>query len=195
MKRVGVFPCWCGSNIAGVVDMEKLVAAIQKDMPNVVYVQDNKYMCSEPGQDMLIKAIKEHNLDRVVVASCSPRMHEGTFRSAAERAGLNPYMVEMANIREHCAWVHNQEKESATEKAIDLVRKMVAKVSKLEPLQESYIPITKRALVIGGGIAGMQTALDIADAGHQVVLVEREATLGGKMAMLDKTFPTLDCSA
>lgn len=194
MRRIGVFPCWCGSNIAGVVDMEKLVAAI-KEMPNVVYVQDNKYMCSEPGQDSLIKAIKENNLDRVVVASCSPRMHEGTFRSAAQRAGLNPYLVEMANIREHCSWVHNQEKENATSKAIDLVRKIVAKVNRLEPLQESYIPITKKALVIGGGIAGMQTAIDIADAGHKVILVEKEPTLGGKMAQLDKTFPTLDCSA
>lgn len=194
MKRIGVFLCWCGSNIGGVVDVPKVAEAV-KDFPGVAYVQENKYTCTEPGQDAMIKAIKEHKIERVVVASCSPRMHLPTFQKAVENAGLNPYVVEMANLREHCSWVHAAEPERATEKAIDLVRKAVAKVAKLEPLFESYIPITKRALVIGGGIAGIQAALDIAEAGHQVVIVERDSTLGGKMAQLDKTFPTLDCGA
>lgn len=194
MKRIGVFPCWCGTNIGGVVDIAKLKEAIA-GLPDVVHVEDNKYCCSEPGQEMIIKAIKEHNLDRVVVSSCSPRMHEGTFRKAIEKAGLNPYMFEMANIREHDAWVHASQPELATEKAIDLTRKAVAKVRKVVPLYEGSISITKKALVIGGGIAGMQTAIDIADAGHEVILVERESTIGGRMAQLDKTFPTLDCSA
>jgi len=194
MKRIGVFLCWCGSNIGGVVDIPK-VAEVTRTFPGVALVQDNKYTCSEPGQVALMAAIKEHKLDAVVVASCSPRMHLPTFQKAAEKAGLNPYLLEMANLREHCSWVHAAEPENATNKAIDLVRKAVAKVSKLEPLFESYIPVTKRALVIGGGIAGIQTALDIADAGHEVVLVEKEATIGGRMAQLDKTFPTLDCGA
>jgi len=194
MKRIGVFLCWCGSNIGGVVDVPKVAEAV-KSFPGVAFVQENKYTCSEPGQVAMINAIKEHKIDRVVVASCSPRMHLPTFQKAAQNAGLNPYVVEMANLREHCSWVHAAEPEKATEKAIDLVRKAVAKAAKLEPLFESYIPITKRALVIGGGIAGIQAALDIADAGHEVVIVERESTIGGKMAQLDKTFPTLDCGA
>lgn len=194
MKKVGVFLCHCGTNIAGVVDIPRLAEEVKK-LPFVAHVEENKYCCSEPGQDAIIKAIKEQNLDRVVVASCSPRMHEGTFQKALQKAGLNPYMFEMANMREHCSWVHAKEPEKATLKAMDLVRKAVAKVTKVEPLFEDYISITKKALVIGGGIAGIQTAIDIADAGHQVILVERESTIGGKMAMLDKTFPTLDCSA
>lgn len=194
MKRIGVFLCWCGSNIGGVVDIPK-VAEIVKTFPGVAFVTDNKYTCTEPGQDAMIKAIQEHKIEGVVVASCSPRMHLTTFQKATEKAGLNPYLVEMANLREHCSWVHAAEPDRATEKAIDLVRKAVAKVAKLEPLYESYIPITKRALVIGGGIAGIQAALDIADAGHQVTIVERESSIGGKMAQLDKTFPTLDCGA
>lgn len=194
MKKVGVFLCHCGTNIAGVVDIPRLAEEVKK-FPFVAHVEENKYCCSEPGQDAIIKAIKEQNLDRVVVASCSPRMHEGTFQKALQKAGLNPYMFEMANMREHCSWVHAKQPELATLKAMDLVRKAVAKVAKVEPLFEDYISITKKALVIGGGIAGIQTAIDIADAGHQVILVERESTIGGKMAMLDKTFPTLDCSA
>jgi heterodisulfide reductase subunit A2 len=194
MKRIGVFLCWCGTNIGGVVDIAKAMEAVT-NLPDVAHVEDNKYCCSEPGQEMIIKSIKEHNLDRVVVASCSPRMHEGTFRKALEKAGLNPYMFEMANIREHCSWVHASQPELATEKAIDLIRKAVAKVRIVEPLFEGSIGITKKALVIGGGIAGMQSAIDIADAGYEVILVERESTLGGRMAQLDKTFPTLDCSA
>lgn len=194
MKRVGVFLCHCGTNIAGVVNIPQLAEETKK-FPFVAHVEENKYCCSEPGQEAIIKAIKENKLDRVVVASCSPRMHEGTFQTAIQKAGLNPYMLEMANLREHCAWVHSKEPELATKKAIDLVRKAVAKTAKVEPLFEDYIDITKKALVIGGGIAGLQAAIDIADCGHQVVLIEREPTIGGKMAMLDKTFPTLDCSA
>lgn len=194
MKRIGVFLCWCGSNIGGVVDIPKVVEAA-KNFPGVVFVKDNKYTCSEPGQEIIIQAIKENKLEGVVVASCSPRMHLTTFQKTVERAGLNPYLLEMANLREHCSWVHAAEPERATQKAIELVRKAVAKVGRLEPLFESYIPVTKRALVIGGGIAGIQTALDIADSGHKVVLVEKEPTLGGRMAQLDKTFPTLDCGA
>ncbi|ACV62230.1 4Fe-4S ferredoxin iron-sulfur binding domain protein [Desulfofarcimen acetoxidans DSM 771] len=194
MKRVGVFVCWCGSNIGGVVDVARLAAEAGK-FPYVVHSVDYKYTCSEPGQKMIVDAIKEHRLDRVVIAACSPRLHEQTFRKTIARAGLNPYLLEIANIREHCSWVHSKEPEKATEKAIDLVRRAVAKVVNLEPLSESSIPITKRALVIGGGIAGIQTALDIADAGHKVVLLEKEPTIGGKMVMLDKTFPTMDCSA
>lgn len=194
MQHIGVFVCWCGSNIGAVVDIPRVVEAVSK-FPGVAYATDYKYMCSEPGQETIIQAVREYRLDRVVVASCSPRLHEATFRKTLARAGLNPYLLEMANIREQCAWVHQREPEKATQKAIELIRRAVSKVSKLEPLFESIIPVTKRALVIGGGIAGIQTALDIADAGYQVILVEREPTIGGKMAMLDKTFPTLDCSA
>lgn len=192
MKRIGVFLCWCGTNIGGVVDIPKVVE-IARTFPGVAFVQDNKYSCSETGQSTIIAAIKEHKLDAVVVSACSPRMHLPTFQKAVEKAGLNPYMVEMANIREHNAWVHAAEPERATQKAIELVRKAVAKVARLEPLYEEYLPITKRALVVGGGIAGIQAALDIADAGHQVVIVEKDSTIGGRMAQLDKTFPTLDC--
>lgn len=194
MKRLGVFICWCGSNIGGVVDVPRAVEEAAK-LPGVTYATDYKYMCSEPGQEKIISAIKEYSLDRVVVAACSPRLHESTFRKAIQRAGLNPYMLEIANIREHCSWVHQNDKEKATLKAIDLIRRAVAKAGRLDPLFESSISVKKRLLVIGGGIAGMQAALDVADAGYEVVLVEREGTIGGKMAMLDKTFPTLDCSA
>jgi heterodisulfide reductase subunit A len=193
MKRVGVFICHCGSNIGAIVDCER-VAKVAAKFPGVAYSVDNKYMCSDPGQDLIKKAVEEHNLDRVVVASCTPRMHEPVFRNATEKAGINPYLFCMTNIREHCSWIHT-DREAATEKAIDLVRMAVAKVLHTVPLEKSSIPITKRALVIGGGIAGMQAALDIAENGNPVVLVEREPTIGGKMPMLDKTFPSLDCSA
>ncbi|WP_028307472.1 CoB--CoM heterodisulfide reductase iron-sulfur subunit A family protein [Desulfitibacter alkalitolerans] len=194
MKRIGVFVCHCGSNIAAVVDVKK-VAEEAKSMLGVVYSTDYQYMCSEPGQDVIIKAVKEHNLNRVVVAACSPRLHEPTFRKTLENAGLNPYYVEMANLREHCSWVHPNDKEGATLKSIDLVRKAVAKVNKTVALFPGEIPVEKRCLVIGGGIAGMQTAIDVADMGYEVIILEREATIGGKMAILDKTFPTMDCSA
>ncbi len=194
MKRVGVFVCHCGSNIGGVVDCAK-VAETAQDYPGVVYAVDNKYMCSEPGQELIKKAIKEQNLDRVVVASCSPRMHEPTFRRCVESAGMNAYFMEMANIREHCSWVHSAEKDKATEKSCDLVKMAVAKAIMNKPLQKATIPVTDRALVIGGGIAGIQAALDLANAGHVVDVVEKEPSIGGKMAQIDKTFPTLDCSA
>ena len=194
MKRVGVFVCHCGTNISAAVDCEK-VAENAKSFPGVAYSTDYKYMCAEPGQELIKKAIKEQKLDRIVVASCSPRMHEPTFRRCIESGGLNAYLLEMANIREHCSWVHPDDKERATIKATDLVKMAVAKVMQNEALVRSTIPITKRALVIGGGIAGIQAALDIANAGHIVDVVEKEPSIGGRMAQVDKTFPTLDCSA
>lgn len=193
MNRIGVFVCWCGSNISSVVDVSRLAKEAAK-FPGVVYSTDYKYMCSVPGQDMIVEMVKQHRLSKIILASCSPRLHEQTFRKTLERVGLNPYMLEIANIREQCAWVHAQEQDAATEKAIALVRRAVAKANYLEPLFETKIPVTKRALVIGGGIAGMQAALDIAEIGLEVVLVEREPSIGGKAAMVDKTFPTLDCS-
>ncbi len=192
-KRVGVFVCDCGTNIASVVDTER-VAQYARQLPGVVFSTTYKYMCSDPGQELVRTAIKEHQLEQIVVASCSPRMHENTFRKAIAAGGLNGYMFEMVNIREQNSWVHH-DREQATKKAADLVRMGVSKVLRNKPLQISTIPITKKAMVIGGGIAGMQAALDIAEAGHQVVLVEREATIGGKMVQLDKTFPTMDCAA
>lgn len=192
--RIGVFVCHCGSNIASTVDVKQVAEAARR-WPGVVFATDYQYMCSEPGQELIRTSIKEHRLDRVVVASCTPRLHEPTFRKTLESAGLNPYVFEMANIREQCAWVHQQDRERATRKAIDLVHMAVAKARHNRPLKEHFIPVTKRALVIGAGIAGMQVALDIADGGYEVVLLDREPTIGGKMVMLDKTFPTLDCSA
>ena len=193
MQRIGVFICWCGSNIAATVDVKK-VAEVIKSEPSVVYSANYQYMCSENGQQLIKQAIKEHNLTGVVVGACSPRMHEATFRKAAEEAGLNPYMVEIANIREHCSWIH-KDMDEATEKAVILVRTAIAKVKLNAPLTAGESPVVKRALVIGGGIAGIQAALDIADAGFEVDIVEKNATIGGRMAQLDKTFPTLDCSA
>jgi heterodisulfide reductase subunit A len=191
--RVGVFVCACGKNIAGVVDCEA-VAECARKLPNVEGVYVNKYTCSEPGQQEIEKAIVADRLDRVVVAACSPRMHESTFRACVERADMNPYLMEMANIREHCSWVHAGQGEPATDKATVLVRSAVARARNLEAQQETRVPVTSAALVIGGGVAGIQAALDLADAGHKTYLVEREPTLGGIMAALDKTFPTMDCS-
>ena len=193
MQRIGVFICWCGSNIAATVDVEK-VAEVIKNEPGVVFSTNYQYMCSENGQQLIKQAIKEHNLTGIVIGACSPRMHEPTFRKAAEAAGLNPYMVEVANIREHCSWIH-KDMEEATEKAVILVRTAIAKVKLNAPLTAGESPVIKRALVIGGGIAGIQAALDIADAGFEVDIVEKNATIGGRMAQIDKTFPTLDCSA
>ena len=192
MSRIGVFSCHCGENISRTVDVERVAAAAAR-IPGVAYATDYKYMCSDPGQNLLKKAVADHNLDGIVVAACSPRMHEKTFRTAAKSAGLNPYLCEMANIREHCSWVH-EDREEATAKATDIVRLMVERVKKNKKLVPITVPITKRALVIGGGIAGIQAALDIADCGHQVLLVEREPSIGGHMAQLSETFPTLDCS-
>jgi len=191
--RIGVYVCHCGLNIAGTVDCEQVVA-FAATLPHVVLAKDNRYTCSDQGQELIKKDIKEHRLNRVVVASCSPRLHEPTFRRACEEAGLNKYLFEMANIREHCSWVHLYEKEAATEKAKDLVRMAVAKAALLEPETESVVPIINKALVIGGGVAGIQAALDLADTGYKVFLVEKEPSIGGRMAQIDKTFPTMDCS-
>lgn len=193
MQRTGVFVCWCGTNIAGAVNIDEVVKAASQ-IKGVVYAKDYQYMCSEIGQNLVKNAIKEQKLDRVVVASCSPRMHEATFRKAAQAAGLNPFLLEIANIREHCSWVHKN-KEEATEKAIALIRAAVAKAGFNAELTPGEIKVETRALVIGGGIAGIQAALDIADAGYKVDLVEKTPSIGGKMAQLDKTFPTLDCAA
>ncbi len=193
MSRIGVFICHCGTNIGGVVNVPEVVEAA-RTMPLVAYADDNKYTCSEVGQASIREAIKEHKLDRVVVAACSPRMHEKTFRKTVAAAGLNPYMLEIANLREHCSWVHSGS-PNATAKAIDHVRMAVAKVTRHESLFPKQVGLTKRALVIGGGVTGIQAALDIAGAGQEVVLVEKEPSVGGRMAQLDKTFPTLDCSA
>jgi len=193
MQRIGVFVCWCGSNIAATVNVEKVAEVLAKE-PGVVYAANYQYMCSESGQNMIKDAIKEQKLTGVVICSCSPRMHEATFRKTAQAAGLNPYLVEIANIREQCSWIH-KDIEDGTEKAIILGRAAIAKVLLNTPLIAGEIPVTKRALVIGGGIAGIQTALDIAEAGFEVDLVEKEPTIGGKMTKIDKTFPTLDCSS
>jgi len=191
--RIGVFVCDCGLNIAGTVDTEA-VAKYSETLDDVVAVVRNKYTCADPGQNEIKKAIRDYQLNRVVVASCTPKIHEPTFRQCVADAGLNPYLYEMANIREHCSWVHQDEKEKATEKAKDLVRNAVARARVLEPQMEAEVPVTRTALVIGGGVAGIQAALDLADAGHQVYLVEKEPSIGGIMAALDKTYPTMDCS-
>lgn len=191
--RIGVFVCQCGTNIASTVDTERVAEEVKK-LPDVVYTTTYMYTCSEPGQQEIQKAIEEHNLQGVVVAACSPRMHEPTFRRAVEKAGLNRYMFEMANIREHVSWVSN-DREANTRKAIELIRMAVAKLRFNQPLFPSRVTINKRVMVIGGGVAGIQAALDCAEAGLEVVLVERKASIGGKMAQLDKTFPTIDCSS
>lgn len=191
--RIGVFVCECGLNIAGTIDCDA-VSKYAETLDDVVAVVQNKYTCADPGQNEIKKAIAEHNLNRVVVASCTPKIHEPTFRNCVEEAGLNPYLFEMVNIREHCSWVHQGEKEQATEKAKDLVRSGVARARLLEPQIEAEVPVTKAALVIGGGVAGIQAALDLADGGHKVYLVEKEPSVGGIMAALDKTYPTMDCS-
>ncbi|MCW4052037.1 MAG: CoB-CoM heterodisulfide reductase HdrA2 [Candidatus Bathyarchaeota archaeon] len=191
--RIGVYVCHCGLNIGGIVDCAG-VAKFAATLRNVVVAKDNRYTCSDQGQELIKNDIREHSLNRIVVASCSPRLHEPTFRKTCEEAGLNKYLFEMANIREHCSWVHLRDKEAATEKAKDLVGAAVAKSSLLEPQVEAEIPIIKRTLIVGGGVAGIQAALDLADTGYEVYLVEKEPSIGGRMAQIDKTFPTMDCS-
>ncbi|MEM1566242.1 MAG: CoB-CoM heterodisulfide reductase HdrA2 [Candidatus Bathyarchaeia archaeon] len=191
--RIGVFICHCGLNIAGVIDIKELVE-YAKTLPDVVFVKDNRYTCADPGQEEIRKAIKEHKLNRIVVAACSPRMHEVTFRRTVSEAGLNPYLFEMANIREFSSWCHPSTPKEATEKAKDLIRMAVAKARLLMPLQTIEVPVTNKALVIGGGIAGINAALDLAEMGFKVYLLEKSESIGGHMAQLDKTFPTLDCS-
>lgn len=190
--RIGVFVCHCGSNIAGTVDCEK-VAEAARQFPDVVFATDYMYTCSEPGQQEIQRTVESKRLDGVVVAACSPRMHEPTFRRTIERAGLNRYMFEMANIREHVSWV-GTDKPLNTNKAIDLVRMAVEKLRRNLPLQPKSFEVCKTVLVIGAGVAGIQAALDCAEGGLKVILVEKSPTIGGKMAKLDKTFPTVDCS-
>jgi len=191
--RIGIFVCYCGSNIAGTVDVEKVAKEALK-LPGVVFTQTNLYTCSEPGQDQIKKAIEKHNLNRIIVASCSPRVHGVTFMRTVENVGLNPYLLDMANIREHNSWIHD-DKEKATIKAMELVKMAAAKVYRHHELYPKYFDLNKNVLVIGGGIAGIQAALDVADGSKKVFLVEKEASIGGKMSQLDKTFPTIDCSA
>ena len=191
--RVGVFVCHCGLNIAGVVDVVE-VTKYARTLPDVVVAMDNRYTCADPGQEEIRKAIKEHNLNRVVVAACSPRMHEPTFRRTVADAGLNPYLFEMANIREFASWCHPSTPKEATEKAKEIVKMAVAKAKLLQRLETMEVPVTNKALVIGGGIAGINSALDLAGMGFKVYVLEKTESIGGHMAALDKTFPTLDCS-
>ena len=191
--RIGVYVCHCGSNIGATVDCEA-VADYVRTLPGVVYAAHQGYTCSEPGQAQIKQDIREHGLERVVVASCSPRLHEPTFRKCVSEAGLNPYLMEMANIREQCSWVHGSDPEGATRKAKDLVRSAVARARLLEGRTELQVPVRRATLVIGGGVSGIQAALDLADAGYPVVLVEKRPSIGGIMAQLDKTYPTMDCS-
>ena len=191
--RIGVYICHCGANIASVIDVAQ-VAAYAKGLPSVVVAREYKFMCSDPGQELIKNDIKEMGVNRVVVASCSPRLHENTFRRVLNSAGLNPYLMEMANIREQIAWV-TEDKTLATQKAMAMVSAAVKRIFYNEPLESKEVPVNPATLVVGGGIAGIQAALEIADSGHKVYLVEREPSIGGNMARLDKTFPTLDCSA
>ena len=190
--KVGVYVCNCGVNIAATVNVSKVVEFALK-LPNVVVAREHKYTCSEPGQEMIKDDIKKEGINRVVVASCSPRMHEPTFQTAVAEAGLNPYYFAMANIREHVSWVV-QDSDLATDKANRLVSSAVARVAYQDALEPRTEPVTPAVLIVGAGIAGIQSALTIADAGYPVYLVEREPSIGGHMAQLDKTFPTLDCS-
>ncbi len=192
MKRTGVFICHCGINIAGTVDVKKAAKDLSKH-PGVVHSEEYVYMCSDPGQNLIIDAIKEKKLDNVVVACCSPTLHETTFRNTAKSAGMNTFQCEIANIREQCSWVH-KDMDKATDKAIKLTKSAVERVRRNESLEPISIPVTRRALVIGGGISGIQSALDMANSGFEVILVERSPSIGGHMIQLSETFPTLDCS-
>jgi len=192
-SRIGVFVCDCGSNIAGMVDTEA-VRAYAESLPGVVISIGNRYTCSDPGQQEIQKAIREHNLNRVVVASCSPTSYEPIFRHCIEGVGLNPYLLEMANIREHCSWVTPGDREAATKKAKGIVKVAVARSRWLYPQDEEQVPVTDATLVIGGGVAGIQASLDLADAGHKVYLVERKPAIGGIMAKLEKVYPDIECS-
>lgn len=191
--RIGVYICHCGVNISATVNIAEVRDFIARQ-PGVVVARDYKFMCSDPGQGLITQDIKTLGVNRVVVAACSPLMHELTFRAAAESAGLNRYLVQIANIREHCSWVHD-DKEAATKKTCALVNAAVRRVALHQPLQSTTKPLNKATLIVGGGIAGIQAALEIANAGHHVYLVEREPSIGGRMGTFDKTFPTLDCAA
>jgi heterodisulfide reductase subunit A len=191
--RIGVYVCRCGLNIAQTVDCDAVAAAVA-GLPGVAVAKSIGYACSEPGQRAIREEIEAEGLNRIVIGSCSPRLHEPTFRQMLTAAGLNPYLLEMANLREQCSWVHMQDRPGATAKAEDLVKMAVARARRLNPLDEARLPMTQRALVIGGGVAGIQAALDMADNGYEVVMVEKQPSIGGVMAQLDKTFPTMDCS-
>ena len=191
--RIGVYICHCGSNIAGVIDPVN-VAEWASHLPGVVRSIDTNYACADTGQTLIKEDIKKYKLNRVVVSACSVRMHEPTFRAAVAEAGLNPFLMEMANIREQCTWAHGHDKEGALKKAKDLTAAAIAKASFLTPLEMIKVPVTKKAMVIGAGVAGISCALDLAEQGIQNTLVEKQATIGGVMAQLNKTFPTMDCS-
>jgi heterodisulfide reductase subunit A len=192
-EKVGVYVCHCGTNIKGPVDVDE-VTAFASTLDRVAVARNYAYMCSDPGQDLIKEDIKELGLARVVVAACTPLMHEITFRKALEEAGLNPFFLQVANVREQCSWV-TEEVDSATQKAKAIVAGAVRRVLHHEPLEIREVPVNPAALVVGGGIAGIEAALRIADSGRKVYLVEREPSIGGHMAQLFKTFPTLDCSA
>jgi heterodisulfide reductase subunit A len=191
--RVGVYICHCGTNISKMVDVVH-IAKQMGDHADVAVAREYKFMCSEPGQELIIQDIREKKLDRVVVAACSPLMHEPTFRAAVERGGLNRYLFEMVNIREQCSWV-TTDYDAATRKARALINGALARVKFHQPLEMRRISVTKRVMIVGGGIAGIEAALQLADAGFEVILVEKEESIGGHMARFDKTFPTLDCAA
>src|SRR5512139_4139393 len=191
MKRLGVFICHCGVNIAGTVDVKSVAEKIGR-VEDVAHSTDYIYMCSEPGQQTIREAIREKKLEGIVVACCSPTMHENTFRKTVRSQGMNPYCCEIANIREQCSWVHQKEKEEATKKAEEIIRSTLEKVRRNESLEAIAVAVNRKALVIGGGIAGITASLDLADGGYEVVLLEREPALGGHMAQLSMTFPDLD---
>jgi heterodisulfide reductase subunit A len=191
--RIGVFVCDCGSNIAGPVDTQA-VSEYAATLPGVVSAVRNRYTCADPGQQEIQRVIREQSLNRVVVASCSPSSYEPIFRKCIQGAGLNPYLLEMANIREHCSWVTPNDREAATRKAKGIVKVAVARARWLYPQDEEQIPVTRAALVVGGGVAGIQAALDLADGGNQVYLVEKKPSIGGIMAQLDKVYPDIECS-
>ena len=191
--RIGVYICHCGSNIAGVID-PTVVADYAATLPGVVRATNTLYACADTGQNLIKEDIHKYNLNRVVVSACSVRMHEPTFRAAVAEAGLNPFLMEMANIREQDTWAHGHDRDGALRKAKDLTAAAIAKARFLVPLDMITVPVTKRAMVIGGGVAGISSALDLADQGIETILVEREPTIGGVMAQLNKTFPTMDCS-
>jgi len=191
--RIGVYICHCGTNIAGVIDPKEVVE-FAEGLPDVVHATDTLYACADSGQNLIKEDIKKHNLNRVIVSACSVRMHEATFRRAVSEAGLNPFLMEMANIREQCTWAHGHDREGALEKAKDLTASAVAKARFLTSLDMIEVPVTQKAMVIGAGVAGISAALDLADQGIDTILVEKEPTIGGVMAQLNKTFPTMDCS-
>jgi heterodisulfide reductase subunit A len=191
--RIGVYVCHCGSNIAGVID-PVVVAEYAATLPGVVRSINTPYACADSGQNLIKEDIRRYNLNRVVVSACSVRMHEPTFRAAVAEAGLNPFLMEMANIREQCTWAHGHDPEGALAKAKDLTAAAVAKACFLTPLDMIVVPVTKRAMVVGGGVSGISAALDLGDQGIETILVEKEQTIGGVMAQLNKTFPTMDCS-